>query len=136
MGLEKERIRLETELSEAVRGRAQHMHSMETPSLSQTAVQRPRGSTWASAGNTIDSRDLEAGGAIADYDEAEGRNKGSAAMSALVARSLNHIWALLAKHAPSALQVLGERPPRLGHLGQGVLIYMVVLHVLLLTRII
>ena len=124
--LERERFRLETELSESIHaGRAQQVH--QVPTSPQTAVQRQRGSVSAGA-----AFDLEAGGG----ESAEDERKGSAAMSALVARVLNAAWALAAKYTPAALPVIGDKPPRLGVLGQGVFVYLVVLHLLIITRII
>jgi predicted nucleic acid-binding Zn-ribbon protein len=139
--LEKERLRLENELAEAhahahaamqardkprQRGSANPYHDLEGGNAAAAAAAAAAG---GDAGDFTESSSF-----IMDHDEDE--RKGSAAVSAMVARVLNTMWAAMGKHAPWLLATFGEKPPRLGPQAQGVLVYMVVLHMLILLRVV
>ena len=119
--LEEEKARLEGELAEAIR---------TLPSTPAFVSSRQRAPTTNAGSDRL--ADLEAG---LDPDSEKEDRKADVGLSSPVAKSLNFVWALLSKY-PAVIRVIGERPPRLSSAGQGVLVYMLVLHVLIFLRII
>ena len=119
--LEGEKARLESELAEAVR---------TLPATPTFGSSRQRGSTTYANSDRL--ADLEAG---LEQDSMKEDRKADAGLSSPVAKALNFVWASLSKY-PAVTRVIGERPPRLSSAGQGLLLYILVLHTLIILRIV
>ena len=119
--LEEEKVRLEGELAESMR---------TLPSTPAFGSSRQRAPITNAGSDRL--ADLEAG---LDLDNEKEDRKADVGLSSSLAKALNFVWALSSKY-PAVTRVIGERPPRLSFAGQGILVYMLVLHMLIFLRIV
>lgn len=135
--LEQERRRLENELNEA--------HNQMVSSVGQPSV---RSSLSTNSNNPSSIYDIEGGAPKSPYgtniggaDDIEGGGnddggKSKSFSNSLINTAMTGIWTQVALRAPALLRYVGDRPPRLGPIQQGILIYFLLLHLLILFRII
>ena len=115
--LEEERGRLEREAKEMSRSLAA---SISSPHSSSTQRQRTGG-------------DVESGGkeSTVDADQDDVDKKGEAGINPVVNAWLVQAWTSIRFACPAALPYIGDRPPRLGLISQGIMLYVLLLHLFL-----
>ena len=79
--------------------------------------------------------DVEAAGGgqkDAELDNLDVDKKGEAGVNPAVNAVLVHVWTAMRTVCPAALQYVGDKPPRIGPVGLGLIAYVFLLHLYLL----